>query len=151
MVSVTNDNTPLLLLRGLTREQRHWGRFRAMLAEKLANPVLGFDFAGSGELYQQRSPADISALRQSVRSQLQNHSAFTGRVHLVALSLGGMLAADWALAYPAEVASITLINSSARPLATATTGVSWQRLASATGRQSVQPDGEANLSGADYQ
>ena len=51
MVSVTNDNTPLLLLRGLTREQRHWGRFRAMLAEKLANPVLGFDFAGSGELY----------------------------------------------------------------------------------------------------
>ena len=126
MVSVTNDNTPLLLLRGLTREQRHWGRFRAMLAEKLANPVLGFDFAGSGELYQQRSPADISALRQSVRSQLQNHSAFTGRVHLVALSLGGMLAADWALAYPAEVASITLINSSARPLAPFYQRLRWQ-------------------------
>tara|TARA_R110002126_G_scaffold1441_4_gene8304 strand:+ start:4904 stop:5671 length:768 start_codon:yes stop_codon:yes gene_type:complete len=126
MVPVTDEKTPVLLLRGLTREQRHWGQFSPMLAEKLANPVLCFDFAGTGELYQQRSPATISALRQSVRSQLLCHTAFNGKVHLVALSLGGMLAAEWALAYPAEVASLTLINSSARPLAPFYQRLRWQ-------------------------
>ena len=39
-----------------------------------------------------------------------------GRVHLLAISLGAMLAADWAAQYPHEVASVTLINSSAKPL-----------------------------------
>lgn len=126
MVSVTSNSTPVLLLRGLTREQRHWGNFRLLLAEKLTNPLLSLDFAGTGELYQQVSPCSISALRQSVRRQLQQQPAFNGKVHLVALSLGGMLAADWALAYPAEVASITLINSSARPLAPFYQRLRWQ-------------------------
>ncbi|WP_372625241.1 alpha/beta fold hydrolase [Arsukibacterium sp.] len=126
MVSVTGSLTPVLLLRGLTREQRHWGQFSPMLAEKLPNPLLFLDFAGSGELYQQRSPSTINALRQSIRSQLLAHPAFNGKVHLVALSLGGMLAADWALAFPAEVASVTLINSSARPLAPFYQRLRWQ-------------------------
>ena len=107
---------PVLLIRGLTREQRHWGQLRPMLAQQLANPVLSFDFAGTGQLWQQRSPCSISALRQSTRVQLQQSPLFYGKVHLVALSLGAMLAADWARRYPREVASITLINSSARPL-----------------------------------
>lgn len=123
------DHTPLLLLRGLTREQRHWGELVPMLAAKLPNPLLCFDFAGVGELYQQRSPTTISGLRQSVRSQWQQHEAAqkTARVHLVALSLGGMLATDWALAYPNEVASVTLINSSARPLAPFYQRLRWQQ------------------------
>ena len=107
---------PVLLIRGLTREQRHWGQLRPMLAQQLANPVVSFDFAGTGQLWQQRSPCSISALRQSIRVQLQQSPLFYGKVHLVALSLGAMLAADWARRYPREVASITLINSSARPL-----------------------------------
>lgn len=125
------DNTPLILLRGLTREQRHWGELVPKLTEKLPNPVLCFDFAGAGELYQQRSPTTISGLRQSVRSQwLQHKSAQKStRVHLVALSLGGMLATDWALAYPDEVASVTLINSSARPLAPFYQRLRWQQYA----------------------
>ncbi|MDX1677938.1 alpha/beta hydrolase [Arsukibacterium sp.] len=115
-----------MLIRGLTREQRHWGRFNPMLADRLAKPVLSFDFAGTGELYQQRSPATVNALRQTVRNQLLASPLFAGRVHLVALSLGGMLAADWALAHPLEVASITLINSSARPLAPFYRRLHWQ-------------------------
>lgn len=117
---------PVLLIRGLTREQRHWGGFRPLLAGALANPVLSFDFAGSGELYQQRSPCSISELRQSVRAQLQQAAEFNGKVHLVAISLGGMLAADWAAQYPAEVASVSLINSSARPLSAFYQRLRWQ-------------------------
>lgn len=114
--AVLNQHTPVLLLRGLSREQRHWGQLPQQLALQLTNPILAFDYAGCGELYQQHSAADIALLRQSVRQQLQQSSAFTGKVHLVALSLGGMLALDWALQYPQEVASVVLINSSARPL-----------------------------------
>lgn len=113
---VLASDIPLLLIRGLTREQRHWGEFSPLLAARLCNPVLSFDYAGSGELYQQCSAANIGALRQSVRLQLQQAPEFGGRVHLLAISLGAMLAADWAAQYPQEVASITLINSSAKPL-----------------------------------
>mgnify|MGYP006173064777 FL=1 len=123
---VLTADIPVLLIRGLSREQRHWGEFRPLLATKLTNPVLSFDFAGCGELYRQRSPCSISALRQSVRGQLQQAAEFTGRVHLVAISLGAMLAADWAAQYPAEVASISLINSSARPLSPFYQRLRWQ-------------------------
>ena len=117
---------PVLLIRGLTREQRHWGQLRPMLAQQLANPVLSFDFAGTGQLWQQRSPCSISALRQSIRVQLQQSPLFYGKVHLIALSLGAMLAADWARCYPQEVASLTLINSSARPLSPFYRRLRWQ-------------------------
>lgn len=113
---VLTADIPVLLIRGLSREQRHWGRFRPMLAGAVANPILSYDFAGCGLLHQQSSPCSISALRQSVRVQLQQAPQFTGKVHLVAISLGAMLAADWAGQYPQEVASLTLINSSVRPL-----------------------------------
>lgn len=108
--------TPVLLIRGLTREQRHWGEFKPLLADTISNPVLSFDFAGTGQLHQQRSPGSISGLRQSVRQQWLQAPQYSGRVHLLAISLGAMLAADWAAQYPHEVASVTLINSSARPL-----------------------------------
>ncbi|GAB2910709.1 alpha/beta fold hydrolase [Rheinheimera gaetbuli] len=136
---------PVLLIRGLSREQRHWGTFRPLLAARLSNPVLSFDFAGCGQLYQQRSPCSIKALSQSVRLQVQQAPEFNGRLHLVAISLGGMLAADWASHYPQEVASVTLINSSARPLSPFYQRLHWRNyplilrslLMSATQREQV--------------
>ncbi len=123
---VLATDIPILLIRGLTREQRHWGQFRPLLSGAMANPVLSFDFAGCGLLYQERSPCSISALRQSVRAQLQRAPEFNGQVHLVAISLGAMLAADWAAQYPQEVASLCLINSSARPLSPFYQRLRWQ-------------------------
>lgn len=120
------EQIPVLLIRGLTREQRHWGDFRLQLAAQLPNPVLSYDFAGCGELYQQASPCKVSALRQSIRQQLQRSSAFHGKVHLVAISLGGMLASDWASVYPHEVASMLLINSSAKPLSPFYKRLNWR-------------------------
>ena len=120
------DTTPVLLIRGLMREQRHWGEFKPLLQAALPNPVLSLDFAGCGELFQQRSPCHIGALRQSVRQQLLVEPQFSGRVHLLAISLGGMLALNWALSYPQEVASLTLINSSARPLSPFYRRLNWR-------------------------
>ena len=123
---VLNSFTPVLLIRGLSREQRHWGAFRPMLATAINNPVLSYDFAGCGELYQQRSPCNISALRQSIRQQWQQQPGIGKQVHLVALSLGGMLAIDWAAQFPAEVASVSLINSSAGGLSPFYRRLRWQ-------------------------
>lgn len=128
MVSTTtasDSTTPVLLIRGLTREQRHWGRFLPKLNNAVANPVHCLDFAGCGALFQRHSPASISALRQSIRLQWQAFG-YQGPVHLVAMSLGGMLAADWALKYPAEVASLQLINSSVRNLSPFYQRLRWQ-------------------------
>ncbi|MDP5136427.1 alpha/beta hydrolase [Rheinheimera baltica] len=127
---VLKDSTPILLIRGLTREQRHWGTFKTELAATLPNPVLSFDYAGTGDLYQLRSPGNIAGLRQSVQEQLLKAPEFNGKVHLVAISLGGMLAADWALQYPHQIASLTLINSSARSLSPFYQRLRWQNYVS---------------------
>lgn len=123
----SDNSTPVLLVRGLMRQQRHWGTFKPLLQAALPNPVLSLDFAGCGELYLQRSPCSINALRQSLRQQLLGMPQFSGKVHLLAISLGGMLALDWALSYPQEVASLTLINSSARPLSPFYRRLNWRR------------------------
>jgi len=125
---VLTAQLPVLLIRGLTREQRHWGAFRPLLAQSLEQSVLCFDFAGCGALYKATSPTSISGLMQSVRSQLLQQEQ-KQPVHLVALSLGGMLALQWAIDFPDEVASITLINSSARPLSPFYQRLRWQRFA----------------------
>ena len=119
------DGISVLLIRGLTREQRHWGAFKPLLQAAVPHPVLSYDFAGTGQLYQQESPGNISALRQSVRTQWLATKP-SGKVHLVAISLGGMLAADWALHYPQEVASLVLINSSAKGVSAFYQRLSWR-------------------------
>ena len=124
---VLNPALPVVLIRGLTREQRHWGSFRPLLAHRLEQNVFSFDFAGCGALHKMRSPADIDGLMQSVRCQLLQQQRHKMPVHLVALSLGGMLALQWALQHPDEVASVTLINSSARPLSPFYQRLRWQR------------------------
>ena len=124
---VLTAQLPVLLIRGLTREQRHWGAFRPLLAQSLEQSVLCFDFAGCGALYKATSPASIAGLMQSVRRQWLEQQEYKQPVHLVALSLGGMLALQWAVDFPDEVASITLINSSARPLSPFYQRLRWQR------------------------
>lgn len=119
------DKTPILLLRGLLRESRHWLDFPSLLSDKLQRPVFTLDLPGCGELYQQKSAASIPALRASLQQQwAQRYPLYQGQaLHLVAISMGGMLALDWALNTPAQVKSVTLINSSSAGL-----NPFWQRL-----------------------
>lgn len=104
-----------LLLRGLTRESRHWGGFAATLQELCgASEVCALDLPGNGRLNRQASPGRIAGMSESCRSQLRA----AGRpppYHLLALSLGAMVAVDWAARYPEEIAGCVLINTSLRP------------------------------------
>jgi len=119
------DKGPVLLIRGLLREQRHWLDFPAMLSAKLQRPVFTLDLPGCGLLHQQQSAASVPALRAQLQQQwAETYPDEQGKpLHLVAISMGGMLALDWALSFPQQVKSVTLLNSSSAGL-----NPFWQRL-----------------------
>ncbi|WP_431274968.1 alpha/beta fold hydrolase [Variovorax ureilyticus] len=105
-----------VLLRGLTREAGHWGAFPSVLRERLpeGDRVIAIDLPGNGRLNHQRSPARIEAYVDDCRRQLRALGVATP-VHVVAMSLGAMVTADWASRHPAELAGCVLVNTSLRP------------------------------------
>ncbi|MGL6257706.1 alpha/beta fold hydrolase [Vibrio sp. WXL210] len=101
---------PIVLLRGLLRESGHWSELVTEM--KTHNPYIDLitpDVKGNGALYQERSPSSVEAMLPSVLEQLPSDCQ---RYHLVAISMGSMLASVWAKRYPHCVASLTLINPS---------------------------------------
>jgi pimeloyl-ACP methyl ester carboxylesterase len=109
------DTTPWILLRGLTRESRHWGSFAARIENALpGSRVIALDLPGNGRLHQQRSPMRAQDMVEHCRDQLTaRHIAAPYR--LLAMSLGAMVAVAWASTYPHEIATQVLINTSMRP------------------------------------
>jgi pimeloyl-ACP methyl ester carboxylesterase len=107
--------TTWVFLRGLTREARHWGdfpaRFRAVLP---ADDILTPDLPGNGRLYAEASPTRITAMLEACRQQLRAQGK-PPPYHLLALSLGGMVALAWAARYPEECCAVVLISTSLRP------------------------------------
>lgn len=109
--------TTWILLRGLVREQAHWNGFAERLAAALGtnHRVMCMDLPGNGVRYRDRSPTRIAAMVDAAREDLARRGV-EGPVHLVALSLGGMVAMEWLRRYPRQVAAAALINSSAAPV-----------------------------------
>ena len=109
----------VVLLRGLMREHGHWGSFPDQLALQLQVPrdqVLTPDLPGNGWLHQQPSPTRLAGNLDAIRWQLrQAWGEQAGPVHVLALSMGGMVATQWAHQHPTELASMTLVSSSMRP------------------------------------
>ena len=103
-----------LLLRGLTRESRHWGDFTQQFATATGQAVLTLDLPGNGALHSLVSPASVGELVDAVRRQVVD-SCITLPVNVLAMSLGGMVATDWAQRYPQEVERLVLVNTSMRP------------------------------------
>lgn len=104
-----------VLLRGLTRETRHWGDFPAKLQFMLGDAsVIAIDLPGNGSLREQRSPDTVEAMVERCRAQLQRRE-IDGPCNLVAMSLGAMVVVAWAARYPGEVGRCVLINTSMRP------------------------------------
>jgi pimeloyl-ACP methyl ester carboxylesterase len=101
-----------VLLRGLTREARHWGKFPETLQAALPGArVVAPDLPGFGSRRDVRSPARIEAIMESVREDLRRSGA-APPVALVGLSLGAMVATEWASRHPGEVAACVLVNTS---------------------------------------
>ncbi len=124
-VSSANGATPAseatwVLLRGLTRERRHWGAFvEAFGAHLDASRVIALDLPGNGALHAERSPARVDAMAEAARAELQRRG-IAPPYRVLAMSLGAMVALEWASRWPGEIAGAVLINTSLRPFSPAT-------------------------------
>jgi pimeloyl-ACP methyl ester carboxylesterase len=107
--------TTWIFLRGLTRESQHWGDFPAQFNQMLPDHrLVMLDLPGNGLLNHLPSPISVSGMVESCRAQLTLRG-IKPPFHVLAMSLGAMVAVAWAQACPQEVSAQVLINTSMRP------------------------------------
>jgi pimeloyl-ACP methyl ester carboxylesterase len=111
--------TTWVFLRGLTREARHWGdfpdRFRAAFAGAPGEVhIVTPDLPGNGRRHAESSPSRVEAMMEACRHELRQ-SGRPPPYHLLAFSLGGMVAVAWAVRHPEECRAAVLLNTSLRP------------------------------------
>ena len=108
--------SPWILLRGLTREARHWGGFVELLRDEFPDaPVVAPDLSGNGRRCREKSLLRVAAMVDDLRAQL-GAQGVAPPYRLLAMSLGAMVAIDWAARHPEEIGGAVLINTSLRPL-----------------------------------
>lgn len=104
-----------ILLRGLTRESGHWGGFGALLQQKLDGArVVALDLPGNGLHTKLDSPTRIEAMTHWCRAEVRS-LGLAPPYRLLAMSMGAMVAIDWARTDPQAIAGCVLINTSLRP------------------------------------
>lgn len=104
-----------IFMRGLMREMRHWGDFPHIFANEVTDATIHLpELPGNGRLHRLTSPMRIESMVEYYRHTLAAH-ALAPPYHLLAMSMGAMVAAAWADKYPAELAGCVLINTSLRP------------------------------------
>jgi pimeloyl-ACP methyl ester carboxylesterase len=113
-----------VLMRGLAREQGHWGDFADRLRTAFPGAVIDLpDLPGCGAQRGCRAPLSIAGALEIVRGDLGRGGRQSYRVWLLGLSLGSMVAYEWMRRYPAEIAGGVLVNGSLGGLS-----LPWRRL-----------------------
>ena len=107
-----------ILLRGLGREAGHWHGFPEQLQLRLGlqqNAVVCLDLPGIGHQLQRRAPWSVAAMVDDVRGRWQELGGREpGRWGVLGISLGGMVALEWAARFPEDLTAAVVINSSDR-------------------------------------
>ena len=107
--------TTWVLLRGLVREQRHWGKFPAEFQREFPDAdLVTLDLPGNGTLYREPSTTSIEQMAQFCRRELARRG-LPPPYRVLALSLGAMVAVAWSVQHPGEIDACVLINTSLRP------------------------------------
>lgn len=104
-----------LLLRGLSREARHWGGFPQQLGAALDGArVTCLDLPGNGRQNGLASLRSVEAMADWCHAELARRGS-ASPCGVVAMSLGAMVAVAWAQRHPDDLAAAVLINTSLRP------------------------------------
>jgi pimeloyl-ACP methyl ester carboxylesterase len=123
-----------LMLRGLVREARHWGHLKDYFAGKLpAASMHTVDFPGLGTEIDRKSPSQMDAIVDDTRARHLQARVAAGIAPdapwaIFAVSLGGMVALNWASRYPQDFARVVVVNTSAGNLSTPFQRFSWRNL-----------------------
>lgn len=113
----------IILVRGLARESAHWLDFPEQLQQTLGDDyqLHLVDFPGCGKFYRQPALNSVAAMTDHARREIssinnaaRNEPAYVIgiSVYVIGISMGGMVALDWAQRFPQELRGIVLINSS---------------------------------------
>jgi pimeloyl-ACP methyl ester carboxylesterase/alpha-ketoglutarate-dependent taurine dioxygenase len=107
-----------LFLRGLAREQRHWGDFPEHFERLVAGSrVHCLDLPGAGTERGRPSPTNIEAIADDLRARwLDLRREHPGPWAILGMSLGGMVGVTWCAAHPDDFARIVLAGASAANL-----------------------------------
>lgn len=102
------ENTPLLLLHGISRSLEDWSEQVQRLSRRFY--VIAPDQPGFGFSARRDGPADLVALADGVAGTLAELGE-TRPCHVIGNSLGGAVAMQLLASHPDRVASLTLVNS----------------------------------------
>jgi len=100
---------PILLIMGLGYTAHMWHRARGWLAEHFR--TIAFDNRGVGRSDAPRGPYPIALMAADAAAVLD--AAGIERAHLFGVSMGGMIAQEFALEYPRRVRSLILGSTAA--------------------------------------
>lgn len=107
--------TEWFLLRGLSREARHWGGFPQQLGAALEGArVTCLDLPGNGRQNGLASLRSVEAMADWCHAEHARRGS-ASPCGVVAMSLGAMVAVAWAQRHPDDLAAAVLINTSLRP------------------------------------
>ncbi len=106
-----------VLLRGLGRESRHWGKFPSMLEkENFCSKVFLCDLPGAGPFHKEHGVNSISKMLSHLVKNYQSEFMKNKPLSILGFSLGGMLTMEYVTQYPTLFSEFILINSSLKNL-----------------------------------
>ncbi|MEP7358447.1 MAG: alpha/beta hydrolase [Anaerolineales bacterium] len=101
------EGQPLVLIHGLGSSTHDWDAQVAEFSRRYQ--VITFDLRGHGQSDKPDGPYTISMYAADLAGLLQ--SLGSGPAHVVGISLGGAVAFQFAVDYPARVKTLTIVNS----------------------------------------
>lgn len=108
---MTETNRRWILLRGLVRGRGHWGDFSERVQKAFPRDQFEFlDLPGNGERHLETSPFAIKDYVEDLRNR--SELLKSGPVHLVGISLGGMIVTEWMRRHAEEIVKGFLICTS---------------------------------------
>jgi pimeloyl-ACP methyl ester carboxylesterase len=122
------------MMRGLVREARHWGHLKDYFAQRLpAASMHTVDFPGMGTEHHRQTPAKMDQIVDDTRARhldarSKSDIAANAKWGIFAVSLGGMVALNWASRYPNDFEYVVVANTSAGNLSTPFQRFSWRNL-----------------------
>lgn len=120
-MSINNKQKHFILLRGLSREARHWHHFQEeLIVLDSAVKCHYIEYPGSGRRYKEIFPIKTQDLLEDINSQIQSIININqGDFYIISISLGGMVVLKYLETFErlANIKKIFLINTSTSDVA----------------------------------